>query len=62
MMVSEAVLTGAIGGLMGTSAGVLTISAVCAGHGWAPVIDPALLLLAPAAGAVAGRLVSGLAR
>ena len=59
MVVSEAVLTGAIGGLMGTSAGVLIISAVCAGHGWAPVLDPALLLLAPAAGALAG-LLAGL--
>jgi putative ABC transport system permease protein len=59
MVVSEAVLTGAIGGLMGTSAGVLIISAVCAGHGWAPVLDPALLLLAPAAGAAAG-LLAGL--
>ena len=59
MVVSEAVLTGAIGGLIGTSAGVLIVSAVCAGHGWSPVIDPELLLIAPAAGAVAG-LLAGL--
>lgn len=59
MIVAEAVLTGAIGGLMGTSVGVLIISAVCASRGWAPVLDPALLLAAPAAGAVAG-LLAGL--
>ena len=59
MVVSEAVLTGAIGGLMGTSAGVLVISAVCASHGWAPVLDPRLLVAAPAAGAAAG-LIAGL--
>jgi len=59
MVVSEAVLTGAIGGLIGTSTGVLIISAVCASHGWAPVLDPRLLLAAPAAGAVAG-LLAGL--
>lgn len=59
MVVAEAVLTGAIGGLMGTSAGVLIISAVCASHGWVPVLDPALLLVVPAAVAVAG-LLAGL--
>ena len=59
MVVSEAVLTGAIGGLMGTSVGVLVISAVCASHGWAPVLDPRLLVAAPAAGAAAG-LLAGL--
>jgi putative ABC transport system permease protein len=59
MVVTEAVLTGAIGGLIGTSAGVLIVSAVCASHGWSPVLDPALLLFAPAAGAVAG-LLAGL--
>ena len=59
MVVSEAVLTGAIGGLIGTSVGVLVISAVCASHGWAAVLDPRLLVAAPAAGAVAG-LLAGL--
>jgi putative ABC transport system permease protein len=59
MVVAEAVLTGAIGGLMGTSIGVLIISAVCASRGWAPVLDFRLLLAAPAAGAAAG-LLAGL--
>jgi putative ABC transport system permease protein len=59
MVVFEAVLTGAIGGLMGTSVGVLIISVVCASRGWVPVLDPVLLLAAPAAGAVAG-LLAGL--
>jgi putative ABC transport system permease protein len=59
MVVFEAALTGAIGGLMGTSVGVLIISAVCASRGWVPVLDPALLLAAPAVGAVAG-LLAGL--
>jgi putative ABC transport system permease protein len=57
MVVAEAVLTGAIGGLMGTSIGVLIISAVCASRGWAPALDARLLLAAPAAGALAGLLV-----
>lgn len=59
MVVAEAVLTGAIGGLMGTSIGVLIISTVCASRGWAPVLDVRLLLAAPAAGALAG-LLAGL--
>lgn len=59
MVVFEAVLTGAIGGLMGTSVGVLIISVVCADRGWVPVLDPVLLLAAPAVGAVAG-LLAGL--
>jgi putative ABC transport system permease protein len=59
MVVFEAVLTGAIGGVMGTSAGVLVISAVCASHGWAPVLDLRLLVAAPVAGAAAG-LLAGL--
>ena len=59
MVVCEAVLTGAIGGLMGTSVGVLIISAVCASRGWSPVLDLRLLLAAPAVGALAG-LLAGL--
>ena len=59
MVVCEAVLTGAIGGVMGTSVGVLIISAVCASRGWAPVLDSRLLLAAPAVGALAG-LLAGL--
>jgi putative ABC transport system permease protein len=59
MVVCEAVVTGVIGGLIGSSVGVLIISAVCASRGWTPVLDLRLLFAAPAVGALAG-LLAGL--
>lgn len=59
LIVFEAALTGSIGAIVGTSIGVLVTSAVCASRGWAPVLDPRLLLAAPVVGAIAG-LLAGL--
>lgn len=56
LVVLETALTGTIGGVLGTSVGVFITSGVSASRGWAPVLDPRLLLSAPAAGAVAGML------
>ena len=55
---SESVALGALAGLLGTSAGILTVVAVSANRQWSPVIDPWLPLAAPALGAVIG-LVAG---
>jgi putative ABC transport system permease protein len=59
LVLSEAALTGTVGGVIGASAGVLVISAVCASRHWASVLAPALLAAAPAVGATAG-LLAGL--
>jgi putative ABC transport system permease protein len=56
LVLSEAGLTGMVGGLIGASAGVLVISVICASRGWAPVLAPAMLAAAPLIGAVAGLL------
>jgi macrolide transport system ATP-binding/permease protein len=49
---------GAIGGVLGASAGVLIVVGVSAYQVWTPVIDPMAPLLAPAIGGLIG-LVSG---
>jgi ABC-type antimicrobial peptide transport system permease subunit len=58
MMVFEAVGIGALGGVVGTSCGVIATSLASASRGWTPVLEPALLALAPTAGIVVG-VVSG---
>jgi len=55
----ESATMGLVGGIFGASAGVLVIVAVSANKEWTPVLDPAVPLLAPVAGAVVG-LVAGL--
>lgn len=59
LVLSEAGVTGTIGGVIGASAGVLVISAVCASRGWAPVLAPILLAVAPTTGTASG-LLAGL--
>jgi macrolide transport system ATP-binding/permease protein len=49
---------GAIGGVLGASAGVLIVVAVSAYQVWTPVLDPAAPVLAPFLGGGIG-LVSG---
>ncbi|POM25480.1 putative ABC transporter permease YknZ [Actinomadura rubteroloni] len=56
LVVSESAVIGAIGALIGTSLGVLVVGAVSAARGWAPVLDPQVIVGAPLAGAVAGLL------
>jgi ABC-type antimicrobial peptide transport system permease subunit len=55
----ESAAMGFVGGIIGASAGVLVIVAVSANKEWTPVLDLAVPLLAPLAGAVVG-LVAGL--
>jgi len=55
----ESATMGFVGGIIGASAGVLVIVVVSAGREWTPVLDLAVPLLAPFAGAVIG-LVAGL--
>lgn len=59
LVLSEAGITGVVGGVIGTSTGVLVISVACASRGWVPVLAPGLLAAAPASGAAAG-LLAGL--
>jgi len=56
MIVSETTLVGVIGGVIGTSGGVLITALVCALKGWAPAIEPTITLAAPLAGALSGLL------
>ena len=55
----ESTMLGALGGVIGTSVGVLTIVGVSAVRDWTPVLEPWLPLVAPAAGAVVG-LIAGI--
>ncbi len=54
----ESTALGLLGGTAGASLGLLTVVAVSAYQTWAPVLDPAVPLLAPLVGGVIG-LVSG---
>ena len=54
----ESASMGIVGGLLGSSAGVLIVVGVSAYQVWAPVLDPLAPLLAPVVGGVIG-LVSG---
>ncbi|MEM9562602.1 MAG: ABC transporter permease [Actinomycetota bacterium] len=55
---TESVALGAFAGILGASAGVLSVVAVSASRQWSPVLDPWLPLVAPILGAVIG-LVAG---
>lgn len=52
----ESTLLGALGGLIGTTTGMLLIVAVSAARDWTPVLEPWLPIAAPAAGALVGLL------
>jgi macrolide transport system ATP-binding/permease protein len=54
----ESTSMGLVGGMLGSSLGVLVVVAVSAYHVWTPVLDPAAPFLAPLIGAAIG-LVSG---
>ena len=56
LVLCEAGITGTAGGVIGASAGVLVIAAVCASHGWAPVMSFSLLAAAPVTGTASGVL------
>lgn len=54
LILAEAAVIGTVGGIVGVCLGTLTIALGSAVKGWAPILDPALLVIAPAAGTVAG--------
>ena len=56
---SESTALGTLGGLIGTSVGVLTVVIIAASQSWTAVINPALTLPAPLIGSVVG-LLAGL--
>ncbi|MFJ8442773.1 ABC transporter permease [Kitasatospora griseola] len=56
---TESGLIGLLGGLIGTSLGVLTVLGVVMARDWTPVIDPTTVAAAPVIGLVTG-LVAGL--
>lgn len=56
---TESAALGTLGGILGTSVGVITVVTVAAGRGWTTTLDPTFTLIAPAVGLVAG-LVAGL--
>ena len=55
----ESAAMGAVGGIVGASAGIITVVVVSAARSWTPVLDPWLPFAAPPAGAFVG-LVAGL--
>jgi len=58
LFLTESAVLGLIAGIVGTSAGVITVVVVSAVQGWEPVLQPWLPLAAPFAGLLIG-LVSG---
>jgi putative ABC transport system permease protein len=55
----ESAAMGLVGGIVGSSIGVVAVVGVSAARDWTPVLEPWLPLAAPVAGAVVG-LVAGL--
>jgi putative ABC transport system permease protein len=55
----ESATMGAVGGVLGASAGMLVVVGVATYQSWTPVVDPSVPLLAPVVGGLTG-LVAGL--
>jgi putative ABC transport system permease protein len=58
IVVGEAAMIGALGGIIGAALGGTAIGGVAIAHGWKPVLDVRLVLTAPLAGIAAG-LIAG---
>lgn len=56
LVVLEAAGVGVLGGILGTSIGVLSTSAIASGNNWTPVLNPTLVLAAPFLGVAIGVL------
>lgn len=56
---AESTVMGLVGGIIGASAGIITVVVVAGSRGWTPVLDLWLPLAAPFAGALVG-LIAGL--
>jgi putative ABC transport system permease protein len=55
----ESTATGFVGGIVGSAVGLLGVIMVCVARQWTPVLDPLVLVVAPALGAIVG-LLAGL--
>jgi putative ABC transport system permease protein len=58
LVLGEASITGAVGGVLGASVGILVVAFGAIARGWTPLIDWRAILVAPALGIVTG-LVAG---
>lgn len=58
LILAESAGVGILGGILGTSLGVLAVSIVAAARGWTPVLATQLIVLAPALGIAVG-IVAG---
>jgi putative ABC transport system permease protein len=54
LILAESAGVGILGGIIGTSLGVLTVSITAATRGWTPVLAPQVIALAPALGITVG--------
>jgi macrolide transport system ATP-binding/permease protein len=61
LVVAEAIITGAMGGLIGTYLGAIGEFAATAARHWTPVLDPSVIAIGPPAGAAIGLLAGLLA-
>ncbi|HMQ65246.1 MAG TPA: ABC transporter permease [Arachnia sp.] len=55
-IITESSVLGVLGGLIGATLGVFAILVVSLAQGWTPVLDPGLVIAAPAIGLVVGAL------
>jgi putative ABC transport system permease protein len=60
LILAEAIGTGLLGGIIGVSLGIITVSTVSSSHGWEPVLSPNVLVGAPAAGVTIGALAGAI--
>ena len=52
----ESATVGAVGGIIGTSAGILATAITALAKGWTPVLDPRIMLATPILGIIAGMI------
>lgn len=56
LLLTESVMIGTLGGVLGASLGVLATSGIAVARGWVAVLDPRVIVLAPLLGMIAGVL------
>jgi putative ABC transport system permease protein len=56
LLLTESVMIGTLGGVLGASLGVLATSGIAVARGWVAVLDPRVIILAPLFGMIAGML------
>lgn len=56
LLLTESVMIGTLGGVLGASLGILATSGIAVARGWVAVLDPRVIILAPLFGTLAGTL------